>query len=338
MKRILLYVLALLVSLCACGQVPAEETSGVSDEESTSTWQEQYDLGVRYLSEGNYREAIIAFTAAIEIDPKQAQAYVGRGDAYIGSGETEENLSAAQMDYEKAIELDETDASAWLGLADVYIRQGNYDRAEEVLRQALEKTGNDQSVADKLAEFASEKITDSQGRERKTIWRLPDGSVESYSITNYDNQNRRIKELYYQADGTLEHYNVITYRDNGFMKEGYDADGNYLYSEDHIDLKGDSEFYSRVDSYDSTGTLEQYALYGHNKTEHYDTDGTLLGYEMYEYNEAGKRTKWLRYDRNGNLYGYYVTEYDADGNRTRYTHYDANGKELSYIDYSESAE
>lgn len=252
MKRILLYVLALLVSLCACGQVPAEETSGVSNEESTPTWQEQYDLGVRYLSEGNYKEAIIAFTAAIEIDPKQAQAYVSRGDAYIGSGETEENLSAAQMDYENAIELDETDASAWLGLADVYIRQGNYDRAEEVLRQAFEKTGTDQCIADKLAEFASEKITDSQRRERKTIWRLPDDSVESYSITNYDNQNRRIKELYYQADGTLEHYNVITYRDNGFMKESYDADGNYLYSEDHIDLKGDSEFYSRVDSYDST--------------------------------------------------------------------------------------
>lgn len=53
------------------------------------TWQEQYDMGIRYLSEGNYEEAIIAFTAAIEIDPKQADAYVGLADAYVAQGDLE---------------------------------------------------------------------------------------------------------------------------------------------------------------------------------------------------------------------------------------------------------
>ena len=51
------------------------------------TWQEQYDLGVKYLSEGNYQEAIIAFTAAIEIDPKRPDAYTGLADAYIAQGD-----------------------------------------------------------------------------------------------------------------------------------------------------------------------------------------------------------------------------------------------------------
>lgn len=60
----------LILLLCACGQ-------------KAPTWQEQYDLGVRYLSEGSYEEAIIAFTAAIEIDPKQAQAYEKLADAYV---------------------------------------------------------------------------------------------------------------------------------------------------------------------------------------------------------------------------------------------------------------
>lgn len=63
----------LRLRLCACGD-PAP------------TWQERYDLGMRYLPEGNYEEAIIAFTAAIEIDPKQVSAYVDRGDAYVGQG------------------------------------------------------------------------------------------------------------------------------------------------------------------------------------------------------------------------------------------------------------
>ena len=79
MKRfIALYAISLLFlcMLCSCSKSPEEQ------------WQEQYDLGVRYLSEGNYEEAVIAFTAAIEIDPNRAEAYVSRGDAYVASGES----------------------------------------------------------------------------------------------------------------------------------------------------------------------------------------------------------------------------------------------------------
>ena len=118
-------VVFVLIVLTACGQY------------AQATWQDQYDLGVPYLTEGNYEEAIIAFTAAIEIDPNRAEAYMGRGDAYIGSGETEDNLAAALADYEEAVALDETNAAAWLGLADVYIRQMDYDAAIEVLNKGL---------------------------------------------------------------------------------------------------------------------------------------------------------------------------------------------------------
>lgn len=80
MKRYLgLFLAALLAfNLCACGQ-----------KTSVLTWQEQYELGVRYLSEGNYEEAIIAFAAAIEIDPKREEAYVALADAYMGLGDYE---------------------------------------------------------------------------------------------------------------------------------------------------------------------------------------------------------------------------------------------------------
>lgn len=101
MKRIVnfLLVLAILAGVTACNG-PA----GTQSKPQESTWQEQYDLGVRYLSEGNYEEAIIAFTAAIEIEPKQAPAYVGRGDAYLAKSE----LDLAQQDFEMASILDAT--------------------------------------------------------------------------------------------------------------------------------------------------------------------------------------------------------------------------------------
>lgn len=67
-----------------------------SCRQRTPTWQEQYDLGVRYLSEGNYQEAILAFTTAIEIDEKRPDGYFGRGKAYYGlSSSLKENANIA---------------------------------------------------------------------------------------------------------------------------------------------------------------------------------------------------------------------------------------------------
>ena len=82
--------LILIFGLCGCG-------------EKAPTWQEQYDLGVRYLSEGNYEETIIAFTAAIEIDQKRTETYTGLAETYLAMGE-----------YDKANEVWEmVDAQEW---------------------------------------------------------------------------------------------------------------------------------------------------------------------------------------------------------------------------------
>ena len=99
--------LMIVLSLCAC----ARENVG-------STWQEQYDLGVRYLSDGNYEEAIIAFTAAIKIDSKRPEAYLGLADAYTGAGDLDaarkalEDGWAATGDAEIQARLDELSAEA----------------------------------------------------------------------------------------------------------------------------------------------------------------------------------------------------------------------------------
>ena len=75
-------MVVVLLGLCACGQK-------VEEAPAAPTWQEQYDLGIRYLSEGNYEEAIIAFTAAIEIDPKQPDAYLKAAEVYEAMGDAE---------------------------------------------------------------------------------------------------------------------------------------------------------------------------------------------------------------------------------------------------------
>ncbi len=81
--------------------------------------QEKIDLGQKYLTELNYTEAVASFTEAIELDPENIPAYMGRAEAYIGLKQYDD----AKADYTTAIEKTEeqpyTQAEAYIGRAEV---------------------------------------------------------------------------------------------------------------------------------------------------------------------------------------------------------------------------
>lgn len=142
-------VLLLFLTACA-GNVE----QGENPEAGEMTWQEQYDLGVRYLSEGNYAEAQIAFYAAIQIDPKEVRGYLGHAKACRGQFDTQDGReSTAIDDYEKALELDEFCAEAYAGLADIYFYIDELDRAKAVLEAGLEKLSGNEEHADGLIQI-----------------------------------------------------------------------------------------------------------------------------------------------------------------------------------------
>ena len=120
MKRIysLLLSACLIFGLCSCGQSTKE------------AWQEQYDLGVRYLSEGNYEQAIIAFTAAIEIDPKRPEAYAKAAESY----EAMEDREAAKAILNKGFE-----ATGDPRLAPGDDTASTHEETETVHREELER-------------------------------------------------------------------------------------------------------------------------------------------------------------------------------------------------------
>lgn len=152
MKRIkmMCFLLALLGLLSACSAHSVD-----AEEQSAPTWQSRYDLGVRYLSDGRYEEAILAFTAAIEIDPKNAQAYEQRGDAYWelaqsaqGSEQTDAYRSAAE-DYESAMQWGSETDELYRRAADAYYGAQDYEKAESYYEKLLEK---DEDVLVRLIE------------------------------------------------------------------------------------------------------------------------------------------------------------------------------------------
>lgn len=242
--------MAVCLGLCACG-----------GNASASTWQEEYDLGVRDLSEGNYEEAILAFTAAIQIDPKRAEAYLARGGAYIASGETEETLSSALADYEKLAELDSRNVIDSSG----NVRRRSHYNAEGVLVGSFTYT------------------YDAQGRQRiVTAWNAAGEQVEFGEDSRSWNEDRTVRrETIYmdyisQDEVWLQRMDSeMTYREDGGIGE----------LQTYYDRSG------AVSSYNRNEYTEDYQCL---KMESYDLNGELVSYNVFTYDGVKKEWSCLR--------------------------------------------
>ena len=118
---LLLAVLTALL-LTSCGRknaaandaapLPEGSISGSAADSSEQTGtaaslEEQLKLAWNFLTEGNYQEAVLAFTAVIDIDQKNGDAYRGRAEAYLGlagagDGDFAQYLALAAGDYDQA--------------------------------------------------------------------------------------------------------------------------------------------------------------------------------------------------------------------------------------------
>ncbi|MBS6644691.1 MAG: hypothetical protein KH366_14030 [Clostridiaceae bacterium] len=129
----------------------------------------QMTLGAKYLTEYNYEEAVIAFTAAIEIAPRFTDAYMGRANAYIGMAsvpessdraELEQWYSGAENDYLMALSIDDTIKEAYYGLAGLYTDQNRLDDLIHILRDGYDATGDNgfQEQLDELDKPAGDDV------------------------------------------------------------------------------------------------------------------------------------------------------------------------------------
>ena len=339
MKRFITTVLAfvMIITLGACGQSAAV------------TWQEQYDLGVKYLSEGNYEEAIIAFNAAIEIDPKQAVIYSGRGQAYILSGETPENLAAALADFEQAVSMDETLAEGWTGMAEVYISMGDYDKAAEILKQALDKTEENPSVGE-LLEEVEENVKEDAPKAQRIDKVQPDGVLISSVVNRYDDNGRLVKEDHYNYSGSsnLEFSMRYVYDDKGNVAREEFYDANDVLGWYWLNTYNDEGMLILDENYTADAVLQWYYTYTYDEenvlqskeywfpgggistrdTYEYDDRGNLILQESIDLGEEGFWGDWR-----------YVYSYDENGFLINQKYYSGSSDELIWdITYVNNAQ
>ena len=229
MKRIMAIVLLAALLLAGCA---GKET----------TWQEQYDLGVRYLSEGNYDEAVLAFEAAIQIDSKNELAYIG--------------------------------------LIDVYGALQNQEMVRSVLKEALEQCGETESLQQKEEEIQAEERPE-QAISDVPLEGYPkserhDYGDNYYSIEDFDAYGRKTKEYNHFSDGT---YEILEYNEwgeaiistqyladdtvAGVWQWTYNDSGNLIefVTNDYTVTGNDSSNYSQQKYSEKDATIVLYALY-----------------------------------------------------------------------------
>ena len=107
--------------------------------EQQSRTKKQVELGNKYLSEGKYKEAILAFEKAISIDKRNVDARVGAARAYVAVNE----LKKAEKILEEGIEYTDKEKILYLELSSVYIKDNRIEDAINILDSGYEKTKNE---------------------------------------------------------------------------------------------------------------------------------------------------------------------------------------------------
>ncbi len=327
MKKAICLILAVIL-LCACG--------------GAVSWQEQYDLGMRYLNEQNYDEAVLAFTAAIKIDPNQEDLYLALADVYM----LQQNYSEAINILEKGQEtLSQTSDGFTDKLAQVYIQRAQYLIAQGETEENLAAALADYEKAKELGYTAAnlwlgmadvyirqgdyDKALDILQQGLKAVGDNPEilakiAELENWHITDSDGVVRtRVRHLYVsQFDGETGWFHIIRYDAQGREVQVYLT---------HEMAMGEIVNGMKVDIlYDEQGrrvqTYDFYPSFGEliKVTNTYNEQGLLVQQErtmnenpvfdyryLYEYDDQGREISREIQDSKGEWYWRSTCEWDG---------------------------
>ena len=328
-------VLLSLVLLTACG----------------NAWQKHYDLGMKYLSDGNYEEAIIEFEAAIEIDDKNPDTYIGLAEVYIQQGDLKKAIEILEAGYEKTQQDDSIKKKlkeTYFSYADATIRKGKFKKAKSILEDASEEISADEEIKAKLDEMENNHFVDSDGNSYLYTYEYYPESKEGYAEVTFDSNGTAIF-----LEGKTTWYNVFEYTDGRKTKvTAYDENGNKLggqkivYDENGNVIK-DFEFNlpeavltEWEKKYDNEGRLAEtkgdklYGLSGNAYKKKYIYKDNKIVREIYycdslESTELKKKcTTEYNYDEEGKLQKA-IQKY-VEGTESKITYsYDADGNQVS---------
>jgi len=133
MKRTTLIILLSLLVISSFSVMSCRKKS-----ESKYPGVDRYNQGIAALEAGNYKGAIVEFTAALEADPNNYEALKNLAGAYAYDG----NWTQALERYHQALQRQPNDASIYVNLAQTYRHLKDPEQAWQMLRSAMTKDPN----------------------------------------------------------------------------------------------------------------------------------------------------------------------------------------------------
>jgi tetratricopeptide (TPR) repeat protein len=294
-KRTTLIILTGLAVCIIAALIISFAVAGGNDEKL----QKQLDLGNKYLEEMDYEQALVAFEAALDIDPMNADAY--------------------------------------LGIVEVYIRTNEFEKALEIAKEGYEATG-DERLKEKIDMIESGDVFASNGWVMRQSCYDADGKLLFYYQFTYNLKGQKASVTRCDANGVETQHLELTYDEEGrelVSCTGYADDGElikYVYEYDGNDISRLTQYVGISDE------VEQYYKYekGENgkvsRSVCYSADDVMRYSINFEYDENGNCIKHIQYDENGNMEVYYIFTYDNRGNNVLQQCYRADGELLHYTE------
>ncbi len=202
-KRNIIIIAAAAIILAGGATVFAVTHNAKSNSESVLT------LAQRYLSEQNYKQAVIEFQKILEIDPLNAEAYLGLAEAYLGLGDTESAINALREGYEATGD-------------------------ESLLARLNELTGENEET--ELPAQTEEKPADLLGEEQNASQSYSGSEMLSNVLNSifaadgeYDLQRlSSVEEIHFTYNYSEKFFTVnVTYLDGGSYEYKYDYEYDY---------------------------------------------------------------------------------------------------------------
>lgn len=338
-KKPIALVVVLLLAVCvAAGAVVYLNSDIYHYKKNMKTANALYE-------EGNYREALEAYNAALEIDRESEEAIEGKIAAYMGLGGQlyrEEDYEGALEAYQAVLAMQEDNTDAYLGMSNAYIRLEEFEQAVTILRDGYQTT-KDMTLKTR-EEYLMNHIVlvraDLVYRDRE------DGEWQQYK--SYVNQYVYV----YDDAGELSREESYIHYDSARFDGTEYPDITYVnitaYSEDRRIMETTEEYYSGDECLSSYTVM--YILDG-NETELYQFSYSKNLNNVFEYEDekiVGIRRadsytsgEIFTYDEKGRLiyidsesnYAQYEYSYDEQGNLIKKTEYDENGTPFSETVY-----
>lgn len=114
--------------------LPSDLDKSKEDISGLKLSRDYFESAIDHFNKGDFSRAIDSYNRVLEINPKSAAAYSGRGNVYLNKG----NPNQAISDFNQALKIDSAYDAAYYNRGAAYTHKGNLPQAINDYNQALE--------------------------------------------------------------------------------------------------------------------------------------------------------------------------------------------------------